>query len=291
MIDDDLPAPGTAVDVLTSADCLHYVPRDHEGVRQRVAKVAAWISSERPALMVVDVSVEIAMLCRLATVATVYVRLSGTRDDAAHLQAFRGARGVMAPFHADLEEPSAAQWVREKTRYFPGLTQAVTRGAPAINAILWVNGRGGGTLDGAALAAAAASLPQCTWRVIGPATPPLDCPPNLALLGWVDDAEREIANADVVIGSAGDGVVNAVIAAGRPYVCLPQARPYAEQFSKARRLDALGAAVVLNALPATADWPAVIGRARALDLGVLARLHDADGPRKACEYLCALADR
>ena len=290
-LDDDRPLPDGECAAAPAADCLHYAPLHHTGVQQRVAKIAAWIARRRPALMVVDVSVEIAMLARLSSIPTVYVRLAGRRDDAAHLQAFGAARLLLAPFHAELDDPSVPAWVRRKTRYVPGLTHARVGAAPATQVVLVVNGRGGGILDGGAIAAAATSTPEFHWRVIGPVTAPAECPRNLELRGWVDNAEEEIGNAGVVIGTGGDGVVSAAAAAGRPFVCLPQERPYDEQLCKARRLAALGAAVVLERLPQAGEWPDILRQAQTLHPARLSRLHDPNGIGSACALLHSLAER
>jgi UDP-N-acetylglucosamine:LPS N-acetylglucosamine transferase len=103
----------------------------------------------------------------------------------------------------------------------------------------------------------------------------------------VDDAPARIAGAGVVIGAAGDGLMGGVIAAGRPFICLPQARPYGEQEAAAAQLQARGAAVVLPAWPPAAAWPTLIARARALDPARLAALHDPEGARKAAAFLVA----
>ena len=66
------------------------------------------------------------------------------------------------------------------------------------------------------------------WQAIGPVSNPAASPVNLQLLGWVENADDYIAAASIVIGAAGDGVVNSVIAAGKPFICLPQDRPYGE---------------------------------------------------------------
>ena len=101
---------------------LHFAPLAHDGVRKRVALMTDWIMRQHPDLMVVDVSVEVAMLARLASTPTVYVRLSGLRTDPAHLDAFRGAQALLEPFHSDLDDPAMPTWVRAKTYYAPGLT-------------------------------------------------------------------------------------------------------------------------------------------------------------------------
>jgi hypothetical protein len=283
----DLPDDATRFDPATQPASLHYAPLGNDGVRQRMAAVAGWIAAVRPGLVVCDVSVEIAMLARLLATPSIYVRLHGARDDPAHVEAFRSAQALLAPFHADLEDERTPSWVRAKTVYFPGITAAPPACTPAVETILVVSGAGGPPFDGEAIAAAAAATPGYRWCAIGPVTPVRDPPANLSVRGWVDDAPARIAGAGVVIGAAGDGLMGGVIAAGRPFICLPQARPYGEQEAAAAQLQARGAAVVLPAWPPAAAWPTLIARARALDPARLAALHDPEGARKAAAFLVA----
>lgn len=269
---------------------LHYAPVHHDGIRKRAARLTDWIERERPALLVVDVSVEIAMLARLAATPTIYFRLGGLRDDPAHLDAFRGARAVLAPFHRELDEPGMPDWVRSKTRYCSGLSVSARSVEPRRrDTILVVFGNGGAGGDGDALAAAARAAPSQQWRVIGPASRPKACPDNLSLLGWVQDAGSEIARAGLVVGAAGDGLVSAVIATGSRFICLPEPRPFDEQISKARRLAALGVAIVLESWPDASDWPGLIAAANDIDPDGAARLHDPDGARHAADFLIVIA--
>ena len=269
---------------------LHYAPIDHDGIRRRTARIAQWIAEARPALIVVDVSVEVAMLARLASVPTVYVRLSGRRDDQPHAEAFRGASALLAPFHALLDDDDTPADMRRRTIYAPGLGVR----PPAIRAeddvVLAVIGRGGEKIDSRRWADAAAATPGSRWKVIGPCAVPAICPPNLEFCGWVADAASQIARAGLVVGAAGDGLVGTVLAARRPFVCLPEDRPYGEQRSKAARLSALGAAVVAPSWPDPRDWPALLDRARALDPAAQAGLDDPEGAVHAAARLCALAD-
>jgi predicted glycosyltransferase len=290
---DDRPEAHSAFDGVDSVRdrplALHYAPLEHDGVRRRMALLATWIEQARPALMVIDVSVEIAMLARLAATPTVYVRLGGARDDVAHAEAFRGARALISPFHRDLDEPSTPDWVSARTRFCPGLTLA--KPAPTRpDTVLVVHGAGGPGGSGDELAQAARATPSLRWRAIGQVSQPRERPANLELAGWIENADAEIAAADVVVGAAGDGLVNAVIAAGRPFICLPQLRPFDEQFSKARRLEALGAAIVLEGWPDACDWSGLIAAAQALDSKSLSRLHDPEGPAKTAQFLVATAN-
>lgn len=289
---DDRPASGRfdgIGDTASRPAALHYAPVDHEGVRSRVARIAQWIATERPALMVVDVSVEVAMLARLASVPTVYVRLNGERSDAAHLDAFRGATAIFAPFHRDLEMPSTPAWIRDKTRYLPGITAVAQHHPRQDDHILIVIGRGGLPGDGTAIAQAARACPDMHWRVIGPVTAPSDRPANLDLAGWVDDPASEIASAGLIVGAAGDGLVNAVLAADRPFLCIPEDRPYGEQPATARALHALGAVIMLETWPSPDQWPTLISQAKALPPHARKRLHDRHGVDTAATWLATMA--
>jgi hypothetical protein len=292
--DDRMPQSATfdgADGTASRPHALHYAPLDHDGVRQRMARIAQWIAEARPRLMVVDVSAEIAMLARLCATPVAFVRLSGHRDDPAHCEAYRAASLLIAPFARALDDMTLPAWIRDKTIYCPGIVAAHgTAATPRVGRVLVVGGKGGAAQDGARLAAAAAATPDHHWRVIGPATSPGRCPDNLVFAGWTDDAPSEIAAAQIVVGAAGDGLVNSVIAAGVPFVCLPEPRPFDEQIQKGRALQAAGAALVFEQWPAAERWPAILADARRLDRDRLTALGDPDGAAKALSALVAVAD-
>ncbi len=272
------------------ARALHYAPLDHDGIRRRTAAIAAWIASVRPALLVVDVSAEIAMLARLASVPTAYVRLNGRRKDPPHLEAFRSARSLIAPFSAELDDDGTPAWVRRKTAFFPGIAAAADIRPAEPGRVAVVFGKGGPPFDGRRLAEASRATPNISWRALGPLQPISDPPANLALLGWVDAAEPEIAAAEIVVGAPGDGLVSAVAAAGKPFVAVIEPRPFDEQRLKAERLRAAGAAIVLDGWPEASRWPSILTQARALDPSAMRRLHDPGGAAKAAAHLVACAD-
>src|SRR5699024_7103567 len=68
-------------------------------------------------LMIIDVSVEVAMLCRAASVPYLYVRLPGIRDDEPHLNAFAGALALVVPYPRRLESTKTSEWISQKTLY------------------------------------------------------------------------------------------------------------------------------------------------------------------------------
>lgn len=271
-------------------DALHYAPHDHPGIRARVAAIAGWIAEARPALMVVDVSVEVAMLARLCSVPTVYVRLSGDRRDPAHLDAFRGATALLAPFDRRLDQPGLPDWVIDKTHYFAGLGQDGPAPPSDRSGLMFVLGRGGGQVDGGRFVAIARANPDLDIAVAGDVPELPDCPPNLRLLGWIEDVPAAIAASRCVVGGAGDGLVGQVLATATPFICLPEPRPYGEQTAKAAALEALDAALVLDAWPLPEQWNTLVEQAVDRAARRPADLHDPQGAAKAAAWIEALAD-
>lgn len=96
---------------------LHYSPVGNSDIQQRSHKILDTIYQRRIDLMIIDVSVEVAMLCRAASVPYLYVRLPGIRDDVPHLNAFAGALALLAPYPRTLESTKTPEWISQKTLY------------------------------------------------------------------------------------------------------------------------------------------------------------------------------
>lgn len=117
--EDQLPGdvlPGRAGDYWQPSS-LHYSPVGNLNVQTRSWQLLNEIRQRQIDLMIIDVSVEVAMLCRAASVPYLYVRLAGERDDEPHLNAFAGALGLLAPYPNQLEAAATPDWVRQKTLY------------------------------------------------------------------------------------------------------------------------------------------------------------------------------
>ncbi|MGC5777279.1 glycosyltransferase [Methylobacterium sp. NFXW15] len=271
-------------------EAFHYAPLRHPGLRQRMARIAAWVERTDPALIVVDVSVEVALFARLLSVPTVVMRLAGERNDRPHLEAFRSATRVLAPFPATLDAPGTPGWVRDKTFYagfLGGAAPAPTRDGQDIVVVFGRGGEGGSL---AALAAAARAIPERTWHVLGPVTGEAECPSNLQLHGWVADVGAFMPDAAVLVGGGGDGLVALAASHGKRFLCLPEPRAYGEQTEKAEALRRLGAAIVRTEWPMVEDWPALLREALGLDPAVIASLHDPEGLARCARFLDDLAE-
>ncbi len=96
---------------------LHYSPVGNSDIQKRSHQILDTIFQRKIDLMIIDVSVEVAMLCRAASIPYLYVRLPGIRDDAPHTGAFAGALGLLAPYPKALESTQTSEWVCDKTLY------------------------------------------------------------------------------------------------------------------------------------------------------------------------------
>jgi len=255
----------------------------HAAIMQRRATlIADWIKVAEPALLLVDASAEIAAVARMTATPTACVRLSGSKIDPAHMEAFRTAEAILCPFHKVLESEETPQWLRERSHYFPGLTNTVRNAQIAERKLLIVVGQGQNNIAPAQFLAVAQALPDWHIDVIGQQQPADTCAGNLHFHGWVNNPEYFIASSTVIAGAATDCLISAVAAAGRPFICMPQIRPFDEQYEKAARLEALRAAVICRKWPC--NWPKTM--AAALKRGAaMAALHDEYGAARAAELL------
>jgi hypothetical protein len=246
---------------------LHFAPLGSAGLAARMAAISGWIERRRPDLMVVDVSVEVAMLARLCGVPFAYVRQSGAREDPPHRLAYRWAAGLLAPYPKWLER-RVPDRVRDHTAYVGAVTRFDGSPRPAADgrdSRALVLGEWGSLT--AELAAGARD-----WEVLGPR------PVDLALL----------SRCAVVVAPGGANSVAEAAFARCGLVCLPRPRPFGEQVARGEDLERDGAAVVLAEAPEPDCWPRLLEEARARR-GRLERWADGEGAGRAADYLIALA--
>jgi hypothetical protein len=266
---DDLPR-GAERDV-TAGGTLHWSPAHHPGLRARMAAISRWVADVRPALVVVDVSVEVTVLVRSLGVPVVVVGMRGTRTDRAHQTAYDLAEAVLAPWPAELAEDWPASWLAKSwhTGAFSRNDDRSAGPAPGAGAVALLWGRGGDAPTAAAINAARSATPGWTWPTGH----------------WVDDPWPSLQAADVVVTHAGQNAVAEVAAAGRPAVVLPQPRPYDEQLATGRALRRGGLAVVREEWPEPDAWPHLLAEATRLGGAGWARWSDGRGAARAAAHL------
>jgi len=82
-----------------------------------MALIAEWIEQARPAAVVVDVSVEIAVFVRLLGVPVIVMAMPGQRTDAPHVLVHQIADRIVAAWPGELYEPDWLRTHAHKTSY------------------------------------------------------------------------------------------------------------------------------------------------------------------------------
>lgn len=254
---DAVPAPDDRADV-SAGGTLHWAPVGHAGYASRMAAIAEWVRQTSPALMVVDVSVEVTLLVRLLGVPVVVVAMRGDRSDRPHVTAYDAADALIALWPASLADTRWPRRWADKTCHTGGFSRLdeLSRHEPRAEVhagsvlVLW--GRGGQAQGPDVGAAATASGPQWSWRRAAPDA-------DAASL-W-----QALTSAEVVVTHAGQNAVAEVAVSRRPAVVVAEARPFAEQVETAQVINGACIAVGLSQWPSAPDWTSVLERAR--DLG------------------------
>jgi hypothetical protein len=294
------------MDWVPTPDTLHCAPLGWPGIREAMATISGWFRSADPALMICDVSAEIAQLARICSVPHVKVLQHGRRSDPGHQAAYAGAAGLLAPYHAALAQPEWGKDMCARTCFAGGLgvdTRMPDRAAarqrlgiaPDEEMILVLSGGGGEGFTQAPLGVGARSRPAARWITIGNVQRDWHAtePANIEHRGWVDNAADHIAAADLVIASTGNTTCQQILAAGRPWLAVPEWRYFDEQHCKAQALAAAGVATVRPHLPSSAhDWSAAIAEALAShDPARQRAMIDDDPAAKVADWLETLTDR
>lgn len=276
--DDDTVAP----EDVTAHGRLHWVPRHDGGLAQRAARMAVWIAETRPDLMVVDVSVEVAVLSRLCGTPVVVIAMPGRRDDDAHALAYDLAAAIIAPWPDGHEVGWPDSWTAKTTfagaisRFDgwprPERPQSGSQGARQ-GLLLW--GTGGGGMGERVLASLREGAPEWDWSLAGLGTQRLNPAETWQALG----------EADVVVTHAGQGSVSEVAAARRPTVVIADDRPFDEQKCTARRLARADLAVAVEGCPAPHEWPGLLATALSQDPRRWAAWNPGNGAVRAARHL------
>jgi hypothetical protein len=250
----------------TAHGALHWAPHHDSGFRARMDMVARWVADVQPAVIVTDVSVEIAVFARLLGVPVIVVALPGERFDAPHALVHRLADHIIAAWPEDLYVPAWLRPYEDKTSYVGGISRFEERlrrsselppfacdtdTSESVKVLVLAGASKG---FGTPISDCAAACPGTTWTAIGGTD---GC--------WVDDPWPQICAADVVVTHAGQSAIADVAAARRRSVVIAQPRPYDEQAATAEVLRGHQLATVTQGWPDGRAWPGLISQALASD--------------------------
>ncbi|MCP9273725.1 glycosyltransferase [Mycolicibacterium arenosum] len=244
----------SALDV-TANGRLHWAPVHVKGLADRSSRILDALAEHSPRRVVVDCSVEVTLLCRLAGFPVTVVAQPGRRDDAAHQLGYDVADQILAPWSARTYEPRWLSRHDTRTHYVGSISRfdGRARHAERIGGGLLLAGAGGTDMPDDALDQLRQATPDLRWQAVGGGS------------AWVEDVWPMLSTADVVVTHAGQSALADVALSGAAAVVIAQDRPFGEQHATADAIGRAGLAVTLPEWPAADRWPAVVARAFALD--------------------------
>ncbi|RNL55752.1 glycosyltransferase [Pedobacter jejuensis] len=214
----------------------HYAPIDVKGIRDRVAILTEVFQENYPLVLVVDVSVEVALLARLAGVPTIIIRQQGNRTDLPHQLAYDSAELLIAPFSSEM-------YVGEKDKTY---TKTVFTGGFSrfdsiknnvngnLNTVCILVGKGGTSITEIVIKKMAFSCPELHFKVLGLKQSENNNFSNLEFLGKVDNPVEILNGAQIIIGNTGHNTVMEVASLNKRFIGIPENRPFDEQVEKAK---------------------------------------------------------
>lgn len=273
---------------LLADDVLHVPYGRDRAYLERVRAITEICLHYRCRLAIIDVCVETAILMRLCGIPYLYMRMNGRRDDAAHLQCYRAATGLIASYPRAFEESWVPDWMRAKTHYGGGIfgpSQTIRSHRQLSRPyVLVMRGKGMSQITPSAIAQAAGYVPEYDWVGIG--FDALQIGPNWQILPYVAEPDVYLQQADIVIANTGNNSVLEVGHWQKPFITLPEWRFFDEQTAKAQMLAQHNLAIVITAWPTTAvHWRSLIEQAKALSVDMWPTILSHQGARRAADYI------
>lgn len=259
---------------------LHWAPLGSAGLSARMTAISEWIARAHPRVVVVDVSVEVALLVRLHGVPVVTFAQPGDRTDAAHTLGYRISSAIIAPWPAgfsphriDPTIESQLETIGAISRF--GVNDVVLRDARQISVMNGTGGRGVSTLD-RVVDDARAHLPGFHFDF-------LDGAPAHVV-------QRSLAESCLVFTHCGQNAVAEVAASRTPAVLVAEERPHDEQFSLARALAISDYPVRIHTPGETVDWRDVVATLTRQGGGAWVGWCDGEAAARAAAIILRVAD-
>ncbi|WP_082489531.1 glycosyltransferase [Pedobacter sp. Leaf176] len=227
---------------------IHYAPLNIEGLRKRIALMTDFFAETFPLLLVIDVSVEVAMLAAIAGVPFIVIKQHGYRKDLPHLHAYHNAIGILAPY-PEIMKDNDLPWVLKKTFFAGGISRFELQhdvSSPDKKLIAIITGKGGTSITTALIEHIARSCPEWHFQIMGGLTSSTNKQENVTYLGNIEDPKHILANCTIVIGNAGHNTVMELAALNKRFIAIPEQRPFDEQSIKAGILKQLNLAYIIN---------------------------------------------
>lgn len=214
---------------------LHYSPVGQKSIQLRSAQILNRIIREEVKLLVIDVSAEIAALARSASIPYAYVRLPGERKDPGHLQAFQGAVFLLAYFPEAFESSNTPAWVKEKTIYLGFFNRfscnqklKFKNQNSYLKNVCVISGKGGNEKLLRSLPKLQKRFSYSEINVYGAQVPSRQRG-NLNFRKSAPNIMKTLQDADIIVANCGLNLTSEIIETGKPFLSIPENRPFGEQ--------------------------------------------------------------
>lgn len=232
---EDPDGTGTDQKFIPPPAYLHYSPVGQKTIQHRSAQILNRIIREEVKLLIIDVSAEIAALARSASIPYSYVRLPGERNDPGHLQAFQGAVFLLAYFPEAFESPNTPTWVKEKTIYlgffnrFSKIEYLKFKSQNNyIKNVVVLSGKGGNEELLKALSRLQKRFHYSEINVYGAEDLRLQ-QGNLRFKKPTINLLKTLERADLIVANCGLNLTSEILETGKPFLSIPETRPFNEQ--------------------------------------------------------------
>lgn len=271
---DDLPKNATYVQLPSDAipgyqqpsdSVFHYTPYGKATFQRNRLLVDSWQTMKIQQLYV-DVSIEVAVLAKLHGLTVGHNVMHGVRIDQPHSYGYDACDYLLACMAPEFDIPTN-RTTSTQTIYSGGISRFEKRPPQPLqtcrNVAVLLSPKAEQTVQND-LIRLAKQTPDITWHCIGFTTNrPLT---NVVPHGSIDDPLPLLQTADVIIGAGGNNTIMELASLGKPFICIPESRPYDEQLTAAKQLDSLQAAIHLDHFPTPSNWHSTLEAVHQLDL-------------------------
>ncbi len=285
-------------------EVFHHAPLGVDQIRARMNKISTFFEDKNPNFFITDVSAEMTQFARLCSVPAISFRLTGNRNDLAHMQAYQSSHATIFPLPKIFEHPETPQWLIDKTLYVGGicrhkgkyLSSSDARKQLGINnnqfVIVFTNGLYDNSTNLPSIIKIAEKYPKKLFVILGKyeVQEQENFPNNIYFAGRVADTYPYLRAANIVVGSCGNNTMLEVAHAERPFICVPEERPYEEQISKAKVLEELDVAVVSYDFPTVHSFDKLLKKAMDINPKNLTNLFDHNAVKDIERYILELCN-
>lgn len=252
----DLPLDTDTVPLdATAGGSLHWVPLGSEGLRTRMTTISTWIDTHRPEAVVIDVSVEVALLVRLHGVPVITFAQPGDRSDAPHTVGYGISSAVIAPWPERFAPLRFSPGIDVALGHTGAISRFPVADRTSVNPrqIAVVNGAGGRGESALArvVAEARAQSVGFEWIDLTDAS--------------ADEVAKTIGESAIVFAHCGQNALAEIAASRVPAVLVAEARPHDEQSAMAQAIAGSGLPAIVTAPMAMVDWTSTLIAVAALD--------------------------